>query len=383
MNCEIIQHELLSGESPDRPHADVLVHLEGCAVCRDWQSRLLQIEHNVARLHVPSSATRDAFLLDLVLPDNPAEDTPVPTPRPAAAAAVPPGPLVRLSLPSTSRPPSLRVVAYQWRYPIAGVAAAAALLMGFIGWMSHNSNPNQVVERRERVRPAPDPLVANLMQRNLSLVAADKPKERTEALSKMAEDLGREGEAVARTDNGAELAGLLGQLRSKVNDALKQLNSHPGLEVAVADTTPADPARVKQLYRNRGLIQTLVDGGIRIAREDDSLRRADSCSDLARGLATEIRQAATARDGDRAIEMGQHLHDLLQGGVARNIRTVRGSAEVSLAQKEKMEQVRDWVKDVTAGVEDQLRVASSDSDIKKTLDAIRGARGEVENAVRG
>ena len=199
----------------------------------------------------------------------------------------------------------------------------------------------------------------------------------------MADDLGRESQAVVKADNGEELAGLLTQLRTKVTDALKQLQppQHPEVPaVVVAEATTADPARVKQLLRNRGIIQTLVDGGIRIAKEDDSLHRADSCSDLARGLAVEVRQAAGARDSDRAAEMGQHLQDLLQSGVARNIRSVRSSApEVSLAQKEKMEQVRDWVSAVALSVEG----LASDSEMKPTLEAIRGARKEVEKAVRG
>ena len=387
MNCENIQHELLGSESPDRPTADVQAHLEACPACRDWQNRLVQIEHNIPRLHVPGSATRDAFLLDLVLPDNPAEEV-APKVRPVAAQTAPAGPLVRLSLPSARRQPMppLRVLAYEWRYQIGAAAAAAAILFALVGIFANRGNQPEVGKAPPRVKPAPDPLVANLMQRNLSLVAADKDG-RTEALTKMADDLGRESQAVAKAENGDELAGLLAQLRTKVNDALKQLRpQQPDVPaVVVADATPADAARVKQLVRNRGIIQTLVDGGIRIAREDDVLHRADSCSDLAKGLAGEIRQAAVARDGDRAAEMGQHLRDLLQGGVARNIRTVRSGAPegvVSLAQKEKMEQVRDWVKDVTVGVEDQLRLAS-DSEMKQTLEAIRGARREVENAVRG
>ena len=147
----------------------------------------------------------------------------------------------------------------------------------------------------------------------------------------------------------------------------------------VAEATTADPAASSRLLRNRGIIQTLVDGGIRIAREDDSLRRADSCSDLARGLAVEVRQAAGARDSDRAVEMGQHLHDLLQSGVARNIRSVRSSApEVSLAQKEKMEQVATGL--VPCAQRGRSRVGQRD---EADPSSHPGARKEVEKAVRG
>ena len=144
MNCENIQHELLGSESPDRPTADIQAHLDGCPACRDWQHRLVQIELNIPRLHVPSSATRDAFLLDLVLPDNPAEETPAPRPRPVAAPSVPAGPLVRLSLPSRQPQPPLRMLAHQRRYQIAGAAAAAALLLGVIGlmWNMGNRQPD-------------------------------------------------------------------------------------------------------------------------------------------------------------------------------------------------------------------------------------------------
>jgi hypothetical protein len=400
MNCDTIQHELeglLGSEHPDRPSADIQAHLDACPACRDWQHRLVQIEANISRLHVPGSATRDAFLLDLVLPDNPAEGTteatPAPKPRPAAASVSSSGPLIRLSLPSAKRTPTppLRVLAYQYRYPLAGAAAAAVLLIGLIGMMANRGDrqPNGNSTPVAHVRPTPDPLVANLVHENLNLVAADKIEKRSEALTKIADDLNRESQALGQAENGAELATLLTELRTKVNEALKQLQpQRPDVPaVIVADATPANADRVKQLSRNRGLIQTLVDGGIRIAKERDSLQRVDSCSEVARGIAGEIRQAAAAHDGDRAFEMGQHLRDLLQSGIASNIRSVHNEArkharDVSLAQKEKMEHVRDWVKDVTGGVEDQLRIAT-DSDMKQTLDSIRVARRDVESAVRG
>lgn len=391
MNCEKIQEELLGSERPERPSADVLAHLDTCSACREYQGRLVQIERNVCRVHVPGSATRDAFLLDLVLPDNPSEDTPLPPTRPVAAPVAPPGPVVRLSLATVKRPEkrSVKEMAWEWRYGL-GAAAAAALLFAFAGIVYHNAHRQRTgappVARA--AQPATDPLVASLMQRNLTLVGADKADDRADALTRMADDLGRESQALAQAPDSQELANLLTGLQGRVTDVLKQMKPNaaaPALAVVETPAVAADSRRVKQLYRNRTLIQTLVDGGIRLAAQDDSLRRADSCSDMAKGLAIEIGQAAHDREADRAAEMGQHLHDLLQRGVARNLRSVRRTVQSGSTAEMEMERVRDWVKDVAQPLEDQLRLAS-DTDretMNRALNAIHSARREVENAVKG
>jgi hypothetical protein len=82
---------------------------------------------------------------------------------------------------------------------------------------------------------------------------------------------------------------------------------------------PPDADRILLTQRDQSLVQKLVAGGLRLAKEEDHLRRAQYCNDLAKNLADEIRQAADDHDGDRAVELGRHLQEMLQTGVAANL----------------------------------------------------------------
>src|SRR5205809_8121485 len=86
---------------------------------------------------------------------------------------------------------------------------------------------------------------------------------------------------------------------------------------------PSDAERAQMFQRDRALIQVLVRGGLRLAAEEDPLGRADSCADLAEQLASEIRQAAESRQGDRAATLGDHLRALLNDGVDVNLSGAR------------------------------------------------------------
>ncbi|OAI38895.1 hypothetical protein AYO40_06230 [Planctomycetaceae bacterium SCGC AG-212-D15] len=380
MSCDTFQHQLLESESPDRPDAELQAHLDGCAACREWQARLLQIEQGVRRLHVPSSATRDAFLLDLILPDNPSQEAPAPAAAAAAATSKRSSePVVRLSLsaPALQPSPPWREVAWRWRYAGAGIAAALALF-AFVSMSLDRNKPNGDVAKKDQA----DPLVASLMRENLALVTADKdkPEERAKALAHIAADLDVETRALDPAKE-ADLIGLLSQLRTQVTESLQKLAPQPDARPTAANTAAvADARRVKQLKRNRNLIQALVEGGVRLAKLDDTLERAESCKQLAKSLASEIREAAQHREGERTAEMGQHFRDLLQLGVAVNIRSVRPSLpHGSLAEKH-MYDVRDSFSGIAQSLEMEL---AARTELQSTLDAIRGGRVQVENAARG
>src|SRR5262249_3777119 len=67
-------------------------------------------------------------------------------------------------------------------------------------------------------------------------------------------------------------------------------------------STPSDQdvERAQQLRRNRGLIQKLVDGSLRLAKAEEPLQQAEGCHFVAQELASEIEQAATQQEGTRA-----------------------------------------------------------------------------------
>jgi hypothetical protein len=99
--------------------------------------------------------------------------------------------------------------------------------------------------------------------------------------------------------------------------------------------TPFD--ELAQFQQNQFLIEALVESGLRLVEEDDPLSRADACAQLARSFADEVHKAAQERDASRTAELGKHLHNLLERGVATNLREARqqipmgSTAELKLA----------------------------------------------------
>jgi hypothetical protein len=67
------------------------------------------------------------------------------------------------------------------------------------------------------------------------------------------------------------------------------------------------------------LLETVVAQSLRLADEEDPLRRADVCNDVAELLARAVRQASERGDTAEAVRLGRYLHKLMDRGVARNI----------------------------------------------------------------
>jgi hypothetical protein len=92
--------------------------------------------------------------------------------------------------------------------------------------------------------------------------------------------------------------------------------------LVLADDLPGEkePAeRVQQWQRDRRLIESLVEGGLRLAGEEDPLKRAEHCTALAGDFSRAIQQAAADKEGKRAANLGHQLHALLVRGVAGNL----------------------------------------------------------------
>jgi hypothetical protein len=191
MNCKTIQHYLLGVENPARPPADVQAHLADCAACSDWQRRLLRIERNAPVVPVPPSRTKAAFLRKF-LAQPAARKTPPAQPRPKQRAHSP------------------RIVE-RWPLAAAGLAAAVLVVAGW--WVLTARNSPQVVVHP--CKPAPDPLLANLLQHDLRLARAESPRERVQALADLADELHGETRTQARaaaSDNLQTLAVLYGRV---------------------------------------------------------------------------------------------------------------------------------------------------------------------------
>jgi hypothetical protein len=151
-----------------------------------------------------------------------------------------------------------------------------------------------------------------------------------------------------------------------------------------ADQAQVSGERARQFQRNRDLIQTLVHGSLRLATEDDPLKRAEQCNGLAEQLAAAIRQAAECRDTTRVVELGQHLHALLEQGIAANLRTARKQIPPGSTLEKQLERVRKQAADLVQPLEEQLEEgvgAANQEDMEQTRKALREGRHEVNNAI--
>jgi len=76
MSCEAIQNQLLRCEDPFRTPPELVRHLTGCAACRAFRERLVELEEGVRQLPVPVSTGRARLLARL-------EEGELPTPSPS------------------------------------------------------------------------------------------------------------------------------------------------------------------------------------------------------------------------------------------------------------------------------------------------------------
>lgn len=379
MNCQIIQRRLLGVEDPECLPAEVQAHLDGCAACREWQARLVQLEANVRRLPVPASRARAAFVRQLFETEAaPSDSTPVPAVNPSLPHEPRPRRVIRrIPAPVASN----SGVAVPWRY--AAPAAAAAVLLFVLAWSSVRESG---VDRPVAERSKHDVLVANLVKHDLALAEAKDRGQRSATLKKIDDELLREQQALNGDGETNELIKDVDTWRTNVADTIAAISGRPAANVMTSITVApkADPGRVEQLRRNWGLVRTLVEAGLRLAREEDFLKRIECCRDLAGELAVEIRAAATRRDSGRALEMSDRFSDLCSG-VAINLVAYGTEARPDSAANEGVKRVGGQVTAMTADLEQALadRNATngvSPDDMAKVLDAIRKGRDRVKQA---
>src|SRR5262249_2590317 len=124
-----------------------------------------------------------------------------------------------------------------------------------------------------------------------------------------------------------------------------------------------------------------VDGAIELAAEEDPLKRAAQCNQLADSLAREIRQAGADHDRGRVAQLGPHLGAMLAHGGAANLTEARGTIGTGSVRERKLLQFSK----LAHQMEDALdRVPGADPGaMKPAIAAMRTGRVEIENAIRG
>jgi hypothetical protein len=195
MNCDALQKHLLGRESPDRPSADADAHLAGCAACREWLLRLLQLERAVPHLPVPPAEAARSALVRRILARR-ADPAPPTRPR---------------------RRPSVALVLGSWimdphasprRRVGAGLVAgmAAALLLFITGLLVWNSGGPPSPAHNNRQPPAVESLADALRRQHVALDEFKEPGQRVTAMAGAAEQL--RGRAAGRTASPSEVIAL-------------------------------------------------------------------------------------------------------------------------------------------------------------------------------
>jgi hypothetical protein len=145
-----------------------------------------------------------------------------------------------------------------------------------------------------------------------------------------------------------------------------------------ASLSPGEQAR--RFQRNRDLIEKLVDGGVRLAQEENPLRRAACCNGLAQSVADAMRQAAGDQEGARVAELGEHLKSLLTIGVAPNLGSARALIPSGSAEEEELQKVKVQTADYMMSLEADLQAADAVKD-SATRDVLLGWKDWMEKAL--
>ena len=154
---------------------------------------------------------------------------------------------------------------------------------------------------------------------------------------------------------------------------------------ALAQDDPVDE-RVRLLQRDQQLIQQLVDSGVRLAAEDDPLRRADHCNRLADRLGKEIKQAMAKKDSQRAAHFSKHMQALLVRGVAGNLAIVKDSLESkgsNVDRETELLRLSKEISKVTQDIEDEVNSHPELDRDQITLKAVTESKTRIEQAIKG
>jgi hypothetical protein len=156
-----------------------------------------------------------------------------------------------------------------------------------------------------------------------------------------------------------------------------------GLALADDPKPARSPAeRLQQFRRERALVRRLVDGGLRLANEDDPLRRADQCNLLAGDLSREARQAVRERDRERGERFGLGLEKLLVRGVAGNLTLVADHPAPDGASLSEVHRLSDEALAVMEPLQKEFdRVPGAvQKQMKNVLRALTQGRAKLEEA---
>ncbi|HXG09648.1 MAG TPA: hypothetical protein VNK04_07655 [Gemmataceae bacterium] len=351
MNCHEVYAWLLVSKTTKGTPREVQRHLRQCRRCRGRRRRLLRLDRYVEQLPAP------------------AED-------PGVKARL----MQQVEHTTPFRPPGWR------RRLLLRLAVALALLLAFsltVSLLDRRENPpasDPVVGEPGSLpstKEAEEELVTRFVKHNLSLANTSHPEMQLQVLTSMAGDLQAEACRLAKQGPHEELLlvvrlyehvlrqGLIGRARSLPPGQRRELLP-PVVKllqesaVTVEQTARDVPPAVAEFLRPMGavardvsdtltneekltaeppgtltlpfatgsgtprtLFAVLVVQGVLLAEDNDPLRRAYYCSDMADQLALSLLIASQRGDHERVSVLGTQLNTVMDQGVAANLARLR------------------------------------------------------------
>lgn len=374
MKCKEAYVCLLASQTPDNPPVELRQHLLRCGKCRQRQKRLLALEDELRQLPRPGESPQARLRLLEQLPPQVAAEPPL-----TASTTVPAQPI-------------------RWRRWAVGSLTAAALVvfaLGLtLGWsLSHPEAPLASSPTKPGSSTGPrESAVGRILDSDLRLADTSSPSERLTALADMASELRGEALWLAKEGPAEDVllvsglyervvfqgvvnrakslppeqhSGLIGSLVKQLEQTAAESDraaatALPGANEGLRNLATAARAASRSLSTDavvapevrspawqparsgtlRDLLGTLVLHGLRLAEEDDPLKRADSCNEMAEHLVQGILLASSGGDSDRAAALGGFLGSVMDRGVGKNLDRFEpeGAGELRLAHAERIGQ---------------------------------------------
>jgi hypothetical protein len=369
MMCRDAYLWMLSAETADGPLPPALrLHLRACRRCARRRQRLLRLSRRLQR-------------------------TPL-TDDPAARARIAEAVRLRASPPTPSR--------VRPRWPWLAAAAAAVVLIGLTAFALIPRRPPQRPPIAAAPPVASDDLLTRVVHHDVTLAAADGPDDQFQALAALAADLWAEAERRARAPGRFDLGtlaglyarvvgeGVVGRARAmgpaarreRLPPVVEQLDAAAGSADRLAAETPSEAAALAQVASasrgaahalrtdapamlvpplgggsSGGLLESLVSQGLRLAEEDDPLKRAACGAAAADRLAAAIVEATPTADGDEMERLGDYLAAVRVGAVDANLD--RAADGLDAMRREEFDRVQRRADDAVTTLETNLAQASA------------------------
>jgi hypothetical protein len=149
----------------------------------------------------------------------------------------------------------------------------------------------------------------------------------------------------------------------------------------LAEQDTADE-RAQQLQHDHDLIETLVDGGLELAQEDDPLKRADLCNTIANALASEVKNAVKKKNSVRAALLSEQMQSILVQGMAVNLVTARQTMIPDSPQEVAIAKLGEKVAVAAKSIEDEVDRIDDPTKMQSTLIAVHEGRKQIELAIK-